>query len=173
MSETRNRIEEHVQTNPGVHFNEIVRRLDLAPGQVQYHVRQLLGAESLTEEKLYGRTHYYPPEFDPWERSLLALVRRETTRDVLGYLLANDDAAPGTVADAVGVARSTLEWHLDHLVEQNVVEKSYDQGGRVTLSLSHPRKTARLLEQVSPSLPERFVDRFMRLVDDLLSEQSS
>jgi predicted transcriptional regulator len=171
MSETRQRIASHVQSHPGIHFNEIVRRLDLAPGQVQYHIRQLLGSETLTEEKLYGRTHYYPPEFEPWERRLLALVRRETTRDVLGHLLTAEETTPAAVAESVGIARSTLEWHLDHLIEQDVVEKSYDSSGRVTLSLARPRETAELLEAVSPSLPERFVDRFMRLVDDLLAER--
>ncbi|MFB6107647.1 MAG: winged helix-turn-helix transcriptional regulator [Haloplanus sp.] len=168
MSETRARIERHVRDHPGVHFNELVRSLDLAPGQVQYHVRRLLDREDVARERLYGRTHYYPPAFDAWERGTLALVRRETARDVLGYLLERGDAPPGEVADALGVARSTLEWHLDHLVERDVVEKERDADGRVTLTLVRPEATRDLLGAVSPSLPDQFVDRFTRLVDDLL-----
>lgn len=38
MSETRDRIAEHVHARPGVYFNELVRALGLAPGQVQYHI---------------------------------------------------------------------------------------------------------------------------------------
>jgi predicted transcriptional regulator len=61
MSETRKRIARHIQTTPGVHFNKLVRELDLAPGQVQYHLKRLLSTESVVEERLYGQTHYYPP----------------------------------------------------------------------------------------------------------------
>lgn len=72
------------------------------------------------------------------------------------------------MADDIGVARSTLEWHLDHLVERDVVRKERDLHNRVTLVLTHPERTTRLLDDVSPSLPERFVDRFDRLLDHLV-----
>jgi predicted transcriptional regulator len=170
MTDTRARIADCVRARPGVHFNDLVRRLDLAPGQVQHHLKRLLSDERLVADELYGRTHYYPPEFDPWERRVLALVRRETTRDVVACLL-DGTTRPAAVADAVGIARSTLEWHLDNLTESDVVTKSYDERGRVTLRLTRPRRTAELLASVSPSLPERFVDRFTRLVDDLLAEE--
>jgi predicted transcriptional regulator len=169
MSSTRTSIANHVRENPGVHFNELVRGTDFAPGQVQYHLRRLAGAEAVTAEELYGRTHYYPPTFDDWERGALALVRRETARDVIGYLLEHGPTDPATVADAIGVARSTLEWHLDHLVEQEVVTKERDSRNRVTLVLTRPEATTALLTAVSPSLPDRFLDRFTRLVDDLLA----
>lgn len=173
MGETRNRIASHVRGHPGIHFNELVRGTDLAPGQVQYHLRRLLGEEIVTAEKLYGKTHYYPPTFGGWERGALALVRRETARDVIGYLLERGPTAPATVADDIGVARSTLEWHLDHLVEQDVVAKERDSRNRVTLVLVHRDETSELLAAVSPSLPDRFVDRFTRLVDGLLTGDDS
>jgi predicted transcriptional regulator len=172
MTDTRSRIADCVRARPGVHFNDLVRRLDLAPGQVQHHLKRLLSDERLVADELYGRTHYYPPEFDAWERRVLALVRRETPRDVVACLLDEGGSAPpARVADAVGIARSTLEWHLDNLVETDVVTKSYDERGRVTLTLRHPERTAELVASVSPSLPERFADRFTRLVDDLLAEE--
>ncbi|WP_101297813.1 winged helix-turn-helix transcriptional regulator [Halegenticoccus soli] len=169
MSATRNRIASHVEDNPGVHFNELTRALDLAPGQVQYHLRQLLGDDTVIVEELYGRTHYFPPTFDEWERGALALVHRETARDIIARLLERETAAPADVAEEIGVARSTLEWHLDHLVEQSIVEKHYDERNRVTLTLTRPEETARLLRAASPTLPERFSDRFTRLVDRLLA----
>ncbi|SEO98023.1 hypothetical protein SAMN04487948_109125 [Halogranum amylolyticum] len=169
MSATRDSIASYVRDHPGVHFNELVRGTDFAPGQVQYHLRRLTGSETVAAEELYGRTHYYPPTFSEWERGALALVRRETARDVIGYLLEHGPSDPATVADGVGVARSTLEWHLDHLVEQEVVTKERDARNRVTLVLDRPDATTELLASVSPSLPDRFLDRFTRLVDDLLA----
>ncbi|RBI59513.1 ArsR family transcriptional regulator [halophilic archaeon] len=170
MPDTRTRIELQIQRNPGIHFNELVRSGEFASGQIQYHVRRLLDDESIIDEQLYGRTHYYSPTFDPWERQLLALFRRETSRDIIGYLLEHDATRPQTVADELGIARSTLEWHLDRLVEQDIVVKKRDRRNRVTLVVKQPDRTRSLLIEISPSIPDRFIDRFTRLIDDLLAE---
>ncbi|MFB6139231.1 MAG: winged helix-turn-helix transcriptional regulator [Halosimplex sp.] len=167
-NETRARIAAHVGENPGVYFSELVRRLDLAPGQVQYHLRKL--DDRVVAADFYGRTHYYPPDCDAFERRALAVLRRETAADVVVYLLRNGPTAPAEVADGIGVARSTLEWHLDRLTDLGLVAKRRDDRGRVTLVLERPDETARFLRSVEPSLPGRLVDRFARLVDRLLAE---
>jgi predicted transcriptional regulator len=173
MSDTRERIRKHVRASPGIHFNALVRNSEFAPGQIQYHLRRLLKAGELTDERLYGRTHYYPPEHDPWERRTLALVRRETAREVLAYLLANKGAKPASVAGKMDIARSTLEWQLDRLEEQGIVRKEKDDRNRVRLYVSQPDRLATLLAETTHSLPDRFTDRFMRLVDDLFEETVS
>ena len=170
MSVQRARIADAVDAAPGIHFSELVRTLDLAPGQVQYHVRRLCGEGDVREERLYGRTHYYPPGFDEWERGAIALLRRETTRDVVAYLLAEGPSGPASVADDLGVARSTLEWHVGRLEEQGLVEKERDARNRVTLVASRPEATVRLLATVQPTVPDLLVDRFVRLVDSLLAD---
>ena len=168
MSETRDRLAAHVDAHPGVHFNGLVRRLDLAPGQVQYHLRRLAGDGRVVGDDLYGRTHYFPPRYDARERRTLALARRETARDVLFYLLEREEAAAATVADDLGLARSTLSYQLDRLTESDLVDERRDASGRVLVSLARPDETLRLLDAIRPSLPARLVDRFARLVDDLL-----
>lgn len=168
MSETRDRIASHVDRHPGVHFSALVRDLDLGRGQVQYHLRRLRDDDDVVADEWYGRTHYYSDEYDDWERAAIALFRRETARDVLLWLLANGPGRPATVADDLGIARSTLEWHLDNLAEQDLVEKRRDARNRVTLALVRPDATARLLGEIEPSVPDRLLDRFTRLVDSLL-----
>jgi predicted transcriptional regulator len=167
-TDTRDRIRRRVERDPGVHFSELTRVLDIAPGQVQYHLRELRGEEVVVDER-YGRSHCFPPEYDPWERAALALLRRETSADVVAYLLDAEEAPPAEVADALGIARSTLEYHLDRLCEECLVEKHHERG-RVTLVPAAPERTADLLRTADPSLPERLTDRFARLVDSLLSE---
>lgn len=164
---TRERVADYVVANPGLHFNELVRRLDLAPGQAQYHLRRLARADRVVGEEVSGRTHYFDPALDPPERRRIALFRRETARDAVVELL-DRPAPPDAVADAVGVARSTLEHHLDGLVAAGVVEKRRDSRGRVTLALTDPEAAARSLRRIEPSLPDRLLDRFTRLVDALL-----
>jgi len=169
MTDTRTSIERTVASTPGVHFNELVRNTAYAPGQIQYHVRALVDAGALVREELFGRTHYYPPEYDAFERRVLALVRRETTRDVLLAVLDDGSNRPADVKERVGIARSTLEHHVTNLQDAGVLEKERDSRGRVTLALARPQRTRDLLEAVEPSVSDRLVDRFTRLVDDLLA----
>nr|WP_281284942.1 hypothetical protein [Halonotius terrestris] len=42
----------------------------------------------------------------------------------------------------------------------------------MTLVPAKPTETARLLEEITPSLSDRMIDRFTRLVDNLLAEES-
>ena len=170
MSDTRQRIAAHVQRAPGVHFRGLARALDLAPGQVQYHVRRLQRADRLVAEDVSGRTHYFPPEVAADRRRRLALLRRETARDVVVVLAERGPAAPDDVAAELDIARSTLEWHLEGLTEADLVAKTYDERGRVTLSLVEEERVADLLSTIQPGLPDRLVDRFTRLVDQLLAE---
>lgn len=170
MTHQRDRLRQYIATHPGAHFNALTRALDLAPGQVQYHLTKLQNRGHVIEEPLYGRTHYFPPEFDSAQREAIAVLRRETARDVLFEVLERGPSGPATVADRLDIARSTLEWHLDHLTAQALVEKRRDERNRVTLVVPEPAETVRLLEEISPSLSGRMLDRFTRLVDSLLSE---
>lgn len=169
MTDTRRQIQAHVGDNAGVHFNELVRESDFAPGQVQYHIRRLREDDRLVREEFYGRTHYYPPAYDEWERAALALFHRETAREIVVYLIEHEPASPGDVADDLEIARSTLEYHLNRLVEHDLVTKRYDDRNRVILELAEPEATGRLLATVTPTVPDRLVDRFTRLVDELLA----
>jgi predicted transcriptional regulator len=168
MSETRDQVARCVRSDPGIHFNELVRTLDLAPGQVQYHTRKLVRRETLIEAPLYGKTHYYPPDYDAWERRSLALLRRETAADIVACLMEDGPMRPVEISDRVDIARSTLSWHTDRLVAADIVEKQHS--GTLLLALVRPERTARLFREADPSLSARLVDRFTRLVDNLLVE---
>lgn len=170
MSEARTRIYRAIADLPGIHFNGLVRELNLAPGHLQYHLRELRRDGVIVQRALYGRTHYYPPDYGSFQQGALALCHRETARDILIYLLENGPSAPGAVAEALGIARSTVEWHLEHLCEQDLVAKRGNGPNAIQLHLMHPDDTVRLLAEIQPTLPARLVDRFTRLVDQYVAE---
>jgi predicted transcriptional regulator len=170
MGNTRTRIAETVQTKPGIHFNGIVRTCDLATGQVQYHLDRLLSEDALVKADLYGRSHYFPTEYDEWERSALSLLRRETTREVAAVILESGPIRPTELVQELGLARSTLEWHVNHLVEQDVIEKRYTTSDPVILEVSRPKDLIVLVQEADPTLLGQMVGRFTRLVDRMLAE---
>ncbi|XVH32361.1 winged helix-turn-helix transcriptional regulator [Haloferacaceae archaeon DSL9] len=167
MTERRIDVAEHVHRNPGIHFNGLVRDLQMAPNSIQTHVTELRRQGTIESEELFGRTHFYPPKYTHWERHALAMFRRETARGILFYLLENGPSRPNDVTDDLGVARSTLEWHLDNLIEVDLVEKQREQN-HVTLVLCHPDETEDLLVDIKPLVPDRLLDRATHLLDRLL-----
>lgn len=164
MGDTRANIERHVDSNPGVHFSAIKRNLGLATGQTQYHLHELLTENRVVNECVGGRTHYYSDDYDLWERTAIAFLRRETAREIVTFLLDAGPCHPETIATEFGIARSTVEWHVSNLTAHDIVRKDYS-GRRVRLVLREPERTEALIREISPTLPNQFVDRFMRTVD--------
>ncbi len=165
MSDTRDAVRDHVESHPGVYFNELTRELGIATGQAQYHLRRLLDSGALDSESLRGRTHYFPTGYEPWEQRTIALLRRETAREIIVRTLDSGTVAASDLPTDLGVARSTVAWHVSTLVDADVAEKTYDKDGRSHIRLARPEETRRLLDVVSPSLPAKLLDRFTRLVD--------
>lgn len=165
MADTRDRIRSHIHDTPGVHFNRLERDLNLATGQIQYHLRELIRGGDVVSSEVAGQTHYFDPRFDLWEQRTIAFLRRESARGIIVRLHSNGSIKPTTLADELDLARSTISWHVSLLVEHDIVEKSDDCP--VYLTLTHPDRTSALLDEVSPSLPNRIVDRFIRTVDHL------
>lgn len=169
MSETRHRVRSHVEANPGIHFNAVGRELDIATGQTQYHLRRLRKSGALRSLDVCGRTHYFPTGYSKEEQAAIALLRRETTRELVVLLLDGETDRPAELAEAADVARSTVEWHLSNLLEYGLAEK-VREGRTVSVRLTEPELLRELLVEIDPSVPDRLVDRFSRLVDSLLEQ---
>lgn len=169
MSTTRSRIRDCVYSNPGIHFSAVCRKLDTATGQTQYHLRKLSREQQLQKESVCGKTHYYPPTFSDWERGAVALLRRETTREIVLVLLNSEPLAPSELATYLDLARSTVEWHLSRLIEYDVAEK-YTPDGEIVVRLTDRSDIYRLLREIEPRTLDRVVDRFSRFADTLLDD---
>lgn len=171
MAETRSRVRDCIYRNPGIHFNAISRTLDIATGQTQYHLRKLSREEKVLKTGVCGRTHYYPPTFSEWEQGAIALLRRETTREIVLLLLRQQELPPGEVAERLDLARSTVEWHVTRLVEYKMAEKhKRADDSELVVTLLEDADLYRLVREIEPRLLDRVVDRFSRLTDDLLEE---
>ncbi len=170
MVTVRERVHQHVEANPGVHFTAVRDDLDIATGQAQYHLRKLVRAGDVVAEDIRGQKHFFDQSYDPWERRALAFARRETARALLAHLIEDGPLGAAELADRLDLSRSTVAWHVSSLADAGVVEKSYGDRGRVVVELARPEETRRLLGEVTPSLADRLVDRFTRLVDGGLAD---
>jgi predicted transcriptional regulator len=168
MTETRERIQAAIEANPGIHFSALVRELDLATGQGQYHLRRLSKSPAVDRHEYNGRTHYFAGKYDEWERTAIALLRRETAPAVVLAIHDAEPARPQTLAKRLDLPRSTLEHHLSTLEDASLIDRRLDGDGRAIVELTRPAETLALVETIDPDPGEKLVDRFQRLVDSLL-----
>lgn len=162
--ESRRRIYEALQDSPGSHFSELKRTLEMATGTLQYHLR-VLEERGLIDTREDGRyTRYFPTfEVDRRDKELLGLLRQETPRRIVLDLLEHDGAQLTQVSDRLDLAPSTISFHMDKLVEAEVVEKP--ERGRY--EIVDDEQVTNLLVTYQESFADRAVDRIVSLFTGL------
>lgn len=159
--DTRKEIFDHVRANPGIHFSELKRDLDMETGLVQYHLRELESYDVLESESHQDKRRLFvADELEDDERAILSTLRYETTRHILLSLLRDGPARNGDIAEEVGVSPATVSWHCSRLVDEGILETVAD--GRTTLyDVATPDTTMRLLVRYRESFVDRAVDNII------------
>lgn len=171
---TRRRVYELVQEHPGLHQREIARRLDLRASHAEYHLRQLGKAGLLRTEESEGYKRYFvavePAEpipegaVEPRDRPWVALLRQKRPLEIAAHLLQQGPSQMGEVADRMGIAASTLSYHVDKLEDAGIVERTR-RGNQRYLELADRDRLVRVLLQHEP--PDDLVEGFRDLWDDI------
>lgn len=159
--ESRKQIFEYVQANPGIHFSKLKRELDMETGLLQYHLRKLEEYNVIESKDHQGKRRLFVArELNPEEQSILSTLRYETTRNILLYLLEHGSARNREIAEAVGIAPSTVTWHVSHLIDEGVVE-TFQDGRTTRYQVANEELTVQLLVRYQESFVDRAVDRII------------
>lgn len=121
---TRRRIVELVDEEPGVHFREIARRLEIGRGNLDQHLRRLvdgglLEVESTDSHRCYFRAGRFPDD----QRRAVASTKAPTALRLLEAARRREDPSLSDLADEVDLALSTVSHHVDRLSSAGVLER--------------------------------------------------
>lgn len=126
-----------VEAEPGIHFQEIVRRLDAGRGTTEHHLRKLLSANVVSAQVAQGFTCYFPK--GKVDRHLMAaapVLKSDGARQVLQCIQEQPGRAALDVAGVTGLTPSTVNYHLKRLVASGLV--SNERRGRYLLLTPTP-----------------------------------
>lgn len=149
-----------VETYPGLHLRELAREADVSEALAGYHLDRLEADDHVRSEAEAGFRRFYPvdaPAPTADERELLNILRRAVPLEIVVYLLEEGASVHADVTDQLGLAKSTVTYHVSNLRDAGIVERLDD--GR--FALSDPRRIERLLIRWEP--PEDLTDRFADL----------
>lgn len=123
----RNQIHQTVTEEPGIHFQEMVRRVGKGRGTTEHHLRKMVAAGVLVEKAQRGFTCYFPK--GRIDRNLMVaapLMKSEGARQVMHAVAQQPGTAALDIAGHLGISTSTVNYHVKKLAEAGLLDTRRD-----------------------------------------------
>lgn len=158
--ETRRKIYELISKSPGLHKREIARELNMSLSTIDYHLHYM-EKKSLVTAKFDGKyKRYFVAEAKPEDKRILPLLRQETPRRIILFLLEKPRAIHKEICQHVKKAPSTVSFHLKKLIEAGIIEE-ISLGKEKAYVVKNPEKVIDLLVTYKSTFLDRAVDKFV------------
>ncbi|MBN1539829.1 MAG: transcriptional regulator [Candidatus Thermoplasmatota archaeon] len=155
----RKRITEYIRRNPGVHFRQISRDLDLAIGQLDFHLNMLIKNEVLVRQVDAGNTRFYVRDrFSKDERKAMSMLRREIPRGIVLFLLEKPGSTPTKILDNFSFTSATMSYHLRRLERTGILRAEQD-GRERHYFIDDPELVRSLMVLYKSTLLDTIVDK--------------
>lgn len=155
-----------IQENPGLHFRELQRRVGVATGAMQYHLDYLVKRHLIRVERETKFIRYYLVREAFAETALMSLLRQESVRKIIVFLMQRRFANNPSVSKNVDLSPSTTSWHLENLVQNGVLEKSR-RGRKTYFKVIDKERIATLLVGYKKSFLDDIVDNFVEVWEEI------
>ena len=121
--ETRRKIYDLINQNPGIHLSKISQMLKMRTSLVEYHLLFLEKHEIISHDKETGYKRYYiKGQIGIKDKKYLFILRQKTVLEIILYLLKNDVSLHKVILENVKVSPSTLSYHLNKLIKNDIIE---------------------------------------------------
>ena len=154
--------------SPGLHFREIQRRLNLANGALEHHLRTLLRSGILESERDGQFVRFYLPTIRHEERVYLSILRQPRLREIITFLILRSGSDYRTIAQELNLSLSTITWHLKRLEQVGVVTREKKNDSELTcFQISEPERLTKILSAYRQSFLDKAVDSFLDTWENL------
>ena len=122
-NENRNKIIDIILKEPGVHFNELLRRTGIAAGNLVWHL-DILETYKVIGKKRIGKFIAYFPYYhkNPISNIDLQLSKSKLTLEILEMIEENPGIWNNLIKNKFKVDHKTIHYHIQKLKELNLIE---------------------------------------------------
>lgn len=153
----------HIKKHPGVHFNDLTRALNIAPGTLQYHLNRMERDKSVIVLRKEYYTRYFPSTMeDPKDQKIMVLLRQKLPRKLLIILLEESNKTGQELIKLLKITKSTLSYYTRRLEKLEIL-KTEVEGREKRYSINEPERIAKLLNDFKKSFADEMVDRFVEV----------
>ena len=134
---TRAKIFTTISLNPGIHFSELTRNLNLSRGQTTWHLT-LLKKFQLIRSTKYGKYLLFYPNIafiydEADSKNYSAVLKSETRNRILDLVIENPSISQSDIKKHIDISQSTLAYHLA-ILEQEGLITCYKKGRKKSYS---------------------------------------
>ncbi|MCX6666355.1 MAG: ArsR family transcriptional regulator [Euryarchaeota archaeon] len=149
--ETRQKIYDLLQKNPGLHLSKIADMLHMRISLVEYHLLYMEKNSVVLAQKEKGYKRYYTEgsKIGSEEKKNLALLRREVPLRIVLFLLNHPQTNHMGILQQFKIAQSTLTYHLKNLENGGIICVQRD-GKEKLYTVVNEKEIVQLLIQYKP-----------------------
>ncbi len=121
-NENRDKIITLILEQPGVHFNEILREIDISAGTLVWHLDILETFKVIQKQRIGQYLVYYPYTVkNPISKLDLKLRKSRTTLEILQLINDNPGMYQNQIAHRMDLNHKTVKYHIDKLIEIELI----------------------------------------------------
>ena len=129
----RKDIFEYISENPGEHLAEITRQFGISSSSARHHLDVLEWGEQIVSHRSGKQKHFYPNQNGYRKytsgfgyKEIMAILKNDTSRNMVKFLIANDKANQKMIAQALQIHPSSVNWHAKRLRGAQIIFKTRD-----------------------------------------------
>ncbi len=121
-NENRVLIIDAILHEPGIHFNELMRKTSLAPGNLVWHLEILCNYKVIGKKSIGQYMVYYPfSPANPLKDIDITLVKSKVTLQILNIIENEPGIYGNVIAKRLGLDHKTIKYHVDKLVDAKLI----------------------------------------------------
>ena len=118
----QDKIVKYVNKIPGIRYRELLRMTGFSHGVLSYHLRFLDNSGKIRVNRVNNRvTRYFSYDVSSHESYVMGLLRQETTRKIIMYILENGTCLFNDIMIHTEKVPSTISWHIGRLKAANII----------------------------------------------------
>lgn len=121
--ETRRKIYDLIEKNPGLHLSKISELLQMRISLVEYHLHFLEKYDIISVDKETGFSRYFlKGKVEIKTKRYSSILRQKAVLSIIFVLLEHDVIRHKDMLERIDVAPSTLSYHLKKLIKYDIIE---------------------------------------------------
>jgi len=169
--ETRRRIYNFILNNPGLHFRELQRKLNISEGTLKYHLKFLKKRDLITTNKTGRYINFFIKEkIGRKDKQIISLLQKENYRKIILYILFRGCCNRTEISKEIGKHQNTIVFYINKLLKLGVIKEARVQDGLAYIDSREIVGIDRRL--VSSEVLYRLTDRY-NIIDLLATHKNS
>jgi predicted transcriptional regulator len=155
--ETRRQIYNFILNNPGLHFRELSRKMNMPKSTMDYHLKYLEKKDLISVLKKERYNHYYiSKKIGRENKKILSILREETPRRILLSMKIPNPVSLQYLSKDLDKSPSTISFHLKKLIKLDLVER-IEINNQIKFGLKDEYKVYDLFIQYNESLSDDYI----------------